>query len=146
MGWLWNLIKETFARVTEYVIESDFFKSLMSMLYDVVMFVVDNLYNVYILIKLACPYVMLYLGVYLYEERGAFRVGGEFFIPVFMFAVSSFIHRYANMKNKGDSIPVPKKRFTETMEDGYSINQDEVNEVILYVGEVEDYLERKGLL
>lgn len=118
------------------------------MFQDIIDVLRNNLYNVYKLIMFACPYIMLYIGVYVYEQRGYFAIGGEIFIPVFLWLISSFLHRLANKNNRGDSVPVPRKRFTEIEEemDGYTINQDDINEIILYLGEVEDYLEKKRLL
>lgn len=117
------------------------------MFQDVVDVVRNNLYNVYKLIMFACPYVMLYIGVSIGNE-GILAGWVVLLIPVLLWLISSFLHRLANKNNRGDSVPVPRKRFTEIEEemDGYTINQDDINEIILYLGEVEDYLERKRLL
>ena len=128
------------------ILLKDIFDSLKDMACDAGYFIMRNLYNVYILLDIACPYLMLYLGADLYEQRGKFILGGEVFIPLCIFFVSSLIHRVANKNNVGDSIPVPRKRFTEETQDGYSIKQDDINEIIIYLGEVEDYLEKKKLL
>lgn len=126
----------------------DILQVIAEMLQDAAEVIVNNLYNVYKLIMFACPYLMLYLGVELYKQRGIFTIGGELFIPIAVWLLASLARRLANKNNRGDSIPVPRKRFTEIEEDvdGYTINQDDINEIILYLGEVEDYLEKKRLL
>lgn len=44
-------------------------------------------------------------------------------------------------------IPVPKKRFTRVDENGFiDINQNNMQEAILYLYEVENYLKKKGKL
>lgn len=54
------------------------------------------------------------------------------------------------LKRKGlsaSSVPVPSKRFTEVDEDGMvSVEQCRLQEMIVYVADVEDYLERFGRL
>ena len=97
-------------------------------------FVFDNL-SKYIanLIIFITPYLMIWFVL---------------FLPVVMMIVSSFIKYYANMIGKGDVCPIPYERFTEYDEDSgmVSVRNDRVQEMILYVEDVEEYLERKGYL
>lgn len=54
---------------------------------------------------------------------------------------------YASSIGKGQSVPVPAKRFTQVSEDGeVSVETSRVQEMMLYVADVEDYLDRKGML
>lgn len=47
----------------------------------------------------------------------------------------------------GDDVPTPAERFTDVDEDGMvSVRNERIQELLLYVSEVEDYLERKGRL
>lgn len=46
-----------------------------------------------------------------------------------------------------DDVPYPSKRFTEVDNDGMvSVESSRLQEMMLYVADVEDYLERKGRL
>ena len=55
--------------------------------------------------------------------------------------------RYATKVGKGRSVPVPVSRFTDVNEDGeVGVKMERLQEMILYVADVEDYLERKGLM
>lgn len=54
---------------------------------------------------------------------------------------------YASKIGKGRSIPVPMKRFTQVSEDGeVSVETGRIQEMLLYVADVEDYLERHGMI
>lgn len=47
----------------------------------------------------------------------------------------------------GQSVPAPVKRFTEVSDDGMvSVDQNRLQELLLYVADVEDSLERSGRL
>lgn len=62
-------------------------------------------------------------------------------------ALISFVKGVANKYGKIDDTPVPAKRFTEVDDDGMvSVENDRLQELLLYVSEVEDYLKRKGKL
>ena len=99
------------------------------------------------LLNIICPYVMWYLIIYLYGIRGEFKIGGEVFVPLAFFIIGNILRNLSVRRNHANSIPIPRKRFTQ--EEGYgeySVEQARINEMILYVAEVENYLERKGLL
>lgn len=101
----------------------------------------SNIRNLPTLLDMVLPYLMYSLGIEL-------RLNYIFlFIPIIVYLISYYSKSYANKINKGSSIPTPAKRFTS--EDGYgevSINQDRLSELILYMADLEDFLERKGLL
>lgn len=66
---------------------------------------------------------------------------------VALFLYSKVLQAVANATGCGDSFPVPVKRFTTVDEDGVvSVENDRLQEMILYVADVEDYLERKWQL
>lgn len=107
----------------------------------------NNLRNFARLFTLLLPYLMFFIGQAVCFERGKFAVGGEIFIPIFAQILIYYIRSTANKLGKGITIPVPEKRFTEVDEDGeVSIRNDRVQEVILYLADLEDWLERKGML
>lgn len=115
-------------------------------------FVFDNL-SKYIanLIIFITPYLMFWFGAMLSDYSFIEACKELWFVlllPVVMIIVSSFIKYYANMIGKGDVCPIPYERFTEYDEDSgmVSVRNDRVQEMILYVEDVEEYLERKGYL
>lgn len=70
------------------------------------------------------------------------------FIAAFAWSLSSlFLKGYADRIGRGDIVPAPVKRFTDKEEDGLvTVRQDRVQEMILYLADVEDWLERKGMM
>lgn len=112
-----------------------------------VYFVKSNLMNFANILSIICAYVMYFLGQRVVEFRGKFGVGGEIFIPLAFAVLIYIIRQFANKVGKGVTIPVPQKRFTSTDEDDeVSIEQNRLQELILYIADVEDWLERHGLL
>lgn len=111
------------------------------------LFIVNNLRNFANMLVLIAPYLMFFVGQVVYKERGYISAGGELFIPILLLIVVYIIRSFANKIGKGITIPVPSKRFTEVDEDGeVSIRHDRLQELILYIADLEDWLERKGLL
>lgn len=101
----------------------------------------SNIRNLPSLLDIVLPYLMYFLGVELRLDY-IYLV-----IPVIIHLISYYSKSYANKINKGSSIPTPAKRFTSEDEYGeVSINQDRTSELILYMADLEDFLERKGLL
>lgn len=114
-------------------------------LLGILYFIEDNLRNFGHLLDLLLPYGMLFLGMYAYKFRGEFAVGAEFFLPVVVMLVSYYCKNLANKLGKGDTFPVPEKRFTSYDDDGNpEIEVDRIQELILYINDVEEWLERKG--
>lgn len=113
----------------------------------VLLFIGNNLRNIANILNIVCPYVMYLLGQYAFGSRGEFNVGAELFIPLVFAVVIYLTRQFANKIGKGTTIPVPQKRFTSVDEDGeVSVNQNRLQELILYTADVEDWLERRGLL
>ena len=128
-----------------------FLKITISIIFDIcyamVYFIESNLNNFARLLNLALPYLMYLIGQYVYEDRGKFAVGSEIFIPLIFCIIIYYIRSYANKIGKGTTIPVPNERFTEVDDDGeVSIENNRIQELILYLADLEDWLERKGLL
>lgn len=101
----------------------------------------DNLRNFVVFLIVVLPYVMYYIG------RHSSGSGAELLIPVIVFIAAFYINGFANKIGKGSTVPVPVKRFTQSREDGEAtVDTARVHELILYVSNLEDWLERKGLL
>lgn len=126
-------------RITQEIIKDTIFK--------IVNATKNNLMNIFWLATIVLPYVMYYIGQYVYQDRERFAIGGEIFIPVIIYIIAYYIKAYANKIGKGNDIPVPKNRFTNESEDGQvDVEYERVQELILYLNDLENYLERKGLM
>lgn len=128
-----------------------FFRIFVEVLFDavsaVIYFVESNLRNFANVLNIVCPYVMYLIGQHVFSFRGKFNVGGELLIPLIFTVVIYLIRQFANKIGKGITVPVPQKRFTSIDDEGeVSISQSRLQELILYVADVEDWLERHGLL
>lgn len=109
--------------------------------------VVSNVYNVAVIASAILPYAMYVLGQYLAVERGYIGFGGELAIPVVVGIVVHYMKEIGNRANKGKRVPVPAQRFTSVDEDGeVSIEQDRLNELILYMADLEDWFDKRGML
>ena len=124
---------------------ADITKSLMA---EVTYCATFNMRYVAALIEVMCPFGMYFLGQQLALERGYFTIGGEIAIPIIVVILVYYMRELSNKRNKGTHIPIPHKRFTEVDNDTGEVNirQDRVQELILYVADLEDWLERKGWL
>lgn len=127
-----------------------FFSIMFAIVVELFCMILDvigrNLRNLALLLQIGLPYLMWYLGAYLYEERGEFAVGRELFIPLFVFLVIYFVGSFANHIGKGERIPVPEKRFTEVDDGEVSVPVSRQDEMLFYLADLEDYLERKGYM
>lgn len=127
-----------------------FFSIMFAIVVELFCMILDvvgrNLRNLALLLQVGLPYLMWYLGAYLYEERGEFAVGGELFVPLVVFLAIYFIGSFANHIGKGERIPVPEKRFTEVDDGEVSIPVSRQDEMLFYLADLEDYLERKGYM
>lgn len=110
-------------------------------------FVENNIRNFANIIQLILPFLMLYVGQVVAVDRGYISFGSEILIPILVGFIIYLIRSFTNKIGKGITIPKPNKRFTEVDDDGeVNIRQDRIQELILYMADLEDWLERKGLL
>ena len=128
-----------------------FFSIMGAIIVDVVRavdyFITSNLRNFAWILNFILPYLMYIIGQNVCITRGYFGIGGELFIPVVFCVITYVLRSYANKIGKGTTIPVPDKRFTEVDDYGeVSIPNNRIQELILYLADLEDWLERKGLL
>ena len=120
---------------------------VMDVFATVFMWLEDNLRNIAKLLNILLPFLMLYIGQAVYQERGKFAVGGEILVPIFVGIIIYFFRSFANKIGKGMSIPTPSERFTEEDDDGeVTIPTSRIQELILYMNDLENWLERRGLL
>lgn len=99
--------------------------------------------------------VLIGPALFMVIGAGAVRLGFDNdLVAVILFAVAIiwpivalFFKGYSDRIGKGDIAPIPLKRFTDKEEDGLvTVRQDRVQEMILYLADVEDWLERKGMM
>lgn len=110
-------------------------------------FIDSNLMMFANILNLILPYIMYIIGQYVAYDRGYIGIGGEILIPLAFVVITYFMKSAANKMGKGITIPVPGKRFTEADEYGeVTIEYHRVQELILYMADLEDWLERKGML
>lgn len=113
----------------------------------VLYFIKSNLTVFATTLNLLLPYMMYFIGQYVSLNREQVAVGGEIFVPTVFVIIIYYLRSTANKLGKGITIPVPDKRFTEVDDEGeVSIANRRLQEMILYVADLEDWLERKGLL
>lgn len=128
-----------------------FFKIIGEITYDILCniayFAKNNLVRFSNVLNLILPYLMYAIGQYVVISRDKFSIGGELFVPLFFTIIIYYLKSFANKIGRGITIPIPEKRFTEVDEDGeVSIENNRIQELILYVADLEDWLERKGLV
>lgn len=131
MNRAWDIVKEIM------------FDSLNSVTY----FVVSNMRNFANVLSFSCYYLMYFLGQYIQSGDFNFIYSGELIIPIAIVLTVCFLHSAANKTGKGNTCPVPIKRFTEVDEDGeVSIEHSRLQELLLYMADLEDWMERKNIL
>ena len=110
-------------------------------------FIKSNLVTFANFLNLIAPYVMYFIGQQVMFNRGGFAVGGEIFVPLVFVVIIYYLKSTANKMRKGITIPVPEKRFTSVDDDGeVTIENRRIQELILYLADLEDWMERKGIL
>lgn len=110
----------------------------IEMLQDLARIVKNSIPKMSLVFKMVLPFVMYYYGMY--EGKLSYWL----FLPIVFWFVTNVLDRISDKTGKGKEIPIPSKRFTKEDEDGeVSIEQSRLQEMILYVNDVEDYLQRK---
>lgn len=116
-------------------------------IYEIMYFVQINMRYFAALFYVVLPYVMYYIGNMVAICRGGLIVGGELLIPVFVLIVIYYLNSIANKLGKGNTIPIPHKRFTEVDDSGeVTVEYNRMQELLLYMADLEDYMQRKRLL
>lgn len=110
-------------------------------------FIKSNLITFANTLNLILPFAMYFIGQHAVHIRNETIIGYEIFIPVIFIILIYYLRSAANKIGKGMTVPVPEKRFTEADADGeVSIETNRIQELILYMADLEDWMERKGLL
>lgn len=110
-------------------------------------FLAVNFKYMAMLLQFAVPYIMYVLGQQLVTIRGYMGYGGEIFVPVVLFIIIGYMKEVSNRMRKGRRVPVPEERFTDVSSDGeVRVDEDRLQEMILYMADLEDWMERKGWL
>lgn len=122
-------------------------KIAKSWLNSVVWFIKNNIRYLASLLQIVLPYLCLYVGEVVYRERGYMAAGGELAVPVIGVSIIYLIREVSNRIGKGSDIPVPYTRFTQVTRDGeVNIDVERLQELTLYMADLEDWMERKNYM
>ena len=121
----------------------DLVKPITEMMWSIVYYLKNNLFAIMCLIQGILPMIALIVGFKLDTDY----VPACVIILIFIQSAVSYTKKLMESMGKGNDVPVPRKRFTTVDEDGeVTVRVDRTQELILYVCDLEDYLERKGKL
>ena len=91
------------------------------------------------------PFVTGILAAVMTAQRGYLAFGGEYVLAILMLIIGSVLRYLGGEDGQGTGIPVPPRRYTTRDRSGdVSINEGDLNEVILYLADLEDNLEANG--
>lgn len=129
-------------RMGEIILEST-----MDVFHEVAYFFAFNMRNFANILSILCPYLMYFIGQYIQIDNYKFIYGPYLIIPIAIILTTYYLRSAANKTGKGNTCPIPAKRFTDVSEDGeVSIEHDRLQELLLYVADLEDWMERKNML
>lgn len=122
-----------------------FRSSVLELYYQFKYFISINLKYLIKLIDISIPYIYAYISILLYRERNVFIIGYEVLFPIIAYIILSLLNNFLNKINRGYDIPLPRERFTTLNDNGnVSIDNSSVNDIILYLYDLEEYLKSKG--
>lgn len=122
-----------------------FRSSVLELYYQFKYFISINLKYLIKLIDISIPYIYAYISILLYRERNVFIIGYEALFPIIAYIILSLLNNFLNKINRGYDIPLPRERFTTLNDNGnVSIDNSSVNDIILYLYDLEEYLKSKG--
>ena len=122
------------------------FRSSISELYHQFKYFISiNIKYLIKLIDISIPYIYAYISILLYRDRNSFIIGYEVLIPIIAYIILSVLNNFLNKINKGYDIPLPRERFTTLNDNGnISVDNSSINDIILYLYDLEEYLKSKG--
>lgn len=122
------------------------FRSSISELYHQFKYFISiNIKYLIKLIDISIPYIYAYISILLYRDRNSFIIGYEVLIPIIAYIILSVLNNFLNKINKGYDIPLPRERFTTLNDNGnVSVDNSSINDIILYLYDLEEYLKSKG--
>ena len=101
----------------------------------------NNMLNFANILNMLLPFAMYFMG------RDKVPVSIGIIIPTVSIILIYYAKNIANKIGKGITVPIPEKRFTEIGDEGeVSIENDRIQEMLLYVADLEDWLQKRGLL
>ena len=122
------------------------FRSSISELYHQFKYFISiNIKYLIKLIDISIPYIYAYISILLYRDRNDIIIGYEVLIPIIAYIILSVLNSFLNKINKGYDIPLPRERFTTLNDNGnVSVDNSSINDIILYLYDLEEYLKSKG--
>lgn len=122
------------------------FRSSISELYHQFKYFISiNIKYLIKLIDISIPYIYAYISILLYKDRNRLIIGYEVLIPIIAYIILSVLNNFLNKINKGYDIPLPRERFTTLNDNGnVSVDNSSINDIILYLYDLEEYLKSKG--
>lgn len=127
--------------------KNNIIKSVLKELVYSISYTLENIvYYIPGIINLLNPYLFLLISIKMFNIRLGFEIGYEYLIPIILFVISDMVRRLANRLNVGEDIPIPSEPFTENDNGEISVLQSRIQEMILYVNDVENYLYRHGYI
>lgn len=122
------------------------FRSSISELYHQFKYFISiNIKYLIKLIDISIPYIYAYISILLYRDRNGLIIGYEVLIPIIAYIILSVLNNFLNKINKGYDIPLPRERFTTLNDNGnVSVDNSSINDIILYLYDLEEYLKSKG--
>lgn len=112
---------------------------------EVVTFLKVNLHFLPGLMRVVLAYVWMWLVFRTQNASEVLQVGIVLGGPVLMALVGKFAATWVDSLGQGDSIPVARKRFTSYSRSGVTIKKEDSHEIVAYLFELENYIDRKGL-
>lgn len=122
-----------------------FRSSILELYHQFKYFISINIKYLIKLIDISIPYIYAYISILLYRERNNLIIGYEVLIPIIAYIILSVLNNFLNKINKGYDIPLPRERFTTLNDNGnVSVDNSSINDIILYLYDLEEYLKSKG--
>lgn len=122
-----------------------FRSSILELYHQFKYFISINIKYLIKLIDISIPYIYAYISILLYKERNNLIIGYEVLIPIIAYIILSVLNNFLNKINKGYDIPLPRERFTTLNDNGnVSVDNSSINDIILYLYDLEEYLKSKG--
>ena len=122
-----------------------FRSSISELYYQFKYFISINIKYLIKLIDISIPYIYAYISILLYKDRNSLIIGYEVLIPIIAYIILSVLNSFLNKINRGYDIPIPRERFTILNDNGnVSVDNSSINDIILYLYDLEEYLKSKG--
>lgn len=122
-----------------------FRSSILELYHQFKYFISINIKYLIKLIDISIPYIYAYISILLYRDRNGIIIGYEVLIPIIAYIILSVLNNFLNKINKGYDIPLPRERFTTLNDNGnVSVDNSSINDIILYLYDLEEYLKSKG--